>query len=175
MFTLISWARAQGGRIAPQPFPSTAFQSQHTAGYCLDFGQDKVLLRQVTTEDAEGWGRTPGMDPFKSPLEMQKRARNQILSLRQEKKTESFPLTIQDTSQHQETEAEKLQLLHFAAESGSGWAGGDGEVRAAEVSSALLLVAPCCLFILPALWLSLSVGEEGWEVATSLTTGWILI
>lgn len=31
---------------------------------------------------------------------------------------------VQDTSQHQETEAEKMQLLHCVAESGRGWAGG---------------------------------------------------
>lgn len=66
------------------------------------------------------------------------------------------PLTIQDMSQQQETEAEKMQLLHFAAESGRGWAEGDGAPRrTGELCTASLLspaaaAAPHCLYILPA-------------------------
>lgn len=118
------------------------------------------------------------MGPSKSLLEMQKRARNWILSLLQERQPKRFPLTIQDMSQHHKTEAEEMQLLHFAAESGRGWAGGDaaqgGRGELCTASPALC----CWCSLLPiypsSLWLSLSFGE-GWEVATSLATDWILI
>lgn len=82
--------------------------------------------RGYKQETQEGCDRATAVGPSKSLLEMQKRARNWIISLPQERQPERFPLTIQDTSQHQKTKAEKMQPLHFAAESGRGWAGGDG-------------------------------------------------
>lgn len=92
------------------------------------------------------------MGPSKSLLEMQKQARKQILALPQARHPERFPLTVQDTSQHQETEAEKMQLLHCVAESGRGWAGGSGALgRRGELCTASLSSGagtPRCLFIL---------------------------
>jgi len=93
------------------------------------------------------------MGPSDSLLAMRKKPRNRILSAPQERQLERFPLTVQNTSQHQETEAEKMQLLHFAAESGRGRAGGDGapgrrgELCTASPRSAA--GARHCLFMLP--------------------------
>lgn len=103
--------------------------------------------------------------PSKSLLEMQNRARNWILSLPQERQQpEKFPLTIQDMSQHQETEEEKMHLLHFADESGRGWAGGNGALgRRCELCTASLhsaAGAPCSLYILPASGFHFLWGKE---------------
>lgn len=161
-----NWVRALEDRTLPWPFPSAAFQLRCPAGFCLDFGQGIVPSGTGCKQSTqEGCNRALAVGPSKG-LQMEKRARNWIHSfLQARQQAERFFLTIQDTSQDQSADAEKMQPLHFAADSGRGWAVDDGalDTRGELCAASLLSIdgVPQCLFIPLACSFHFLLGKRG--------------